>query len=385
MKISDFADNTPGRLHPLEEDTVSFIPAHLPPSYNWTGEVIRELSEADRAVGRLSGVAPSLPNSRLLIRTFLGKEAVLSSRIEGTRASLEQLFLFEASPETEPEVPDVQEVRNYFQAVQYGLDSLESLPIGSRMIRNLHERLMHGVRGSEMAGEFRRVPVWIGPPGSPMNRATFIPPPANEIPALLSNWEKFVHGSEDWPALVRIAIAHYQFEAIHPFMDGNGRIGRLLITLMLSAEGILPEPLLYLSAFFERNREEYYERLRAVSLRGDWDGWIRYFLRGVREQSLDAIDRANKLLDLRESYRHRFQTARSTALIHALVDRLFITPVISISQAAERLEVTYRSAKLNVETLEQEGILREITGQKRNRLYLAEEIVRTIEGVGDDQ
>jgi Fic family protein len=385
MKKSEFTPAAPGRLHPVGDEVVSFIPALLPPSFKWTGEVVRDLSAADQAVGRLAGVAPSLPNSKLLIRTFLGKEAVLSSRIEGTRASLEQLFLFEASPETEPEVPDVQEVRNYFHALQHGLESLDALPIGVRLIRNLHQRLMHEVRGAETAGEFRRVPVWIGPPGSPMNRATFIPPPANEVPDLLSDWEKFVHASEHWPALVRIAIAHYQFEAIHPFMDGNGRVGRLLITLMLAAEKILPEPLLYLSAFFEKNRQEYYERLRAVSTRGDWEGWIRYFLRGVREQSLDAIDRANKLLNLRESYRHRFQTARSTALIHGLIDRLFINPVISIPQAAERLEVTYRSAKLNVEALEQEGILREITGQKRNRMYLAEEIVRTIEGGEDDR
>lgn len=379
VKRSDFTPDAPGSLVDIGGGFVAFVPAPLPPRFEWTSSLVQALSAADRAVGQLAGVGRTLANPHLLIRPFLQKEAVLSSRIEGTRASLTDLLLFDIEPPLAPESGDACEVRNYVVALEQGLKRLDALPIGTRLICELHQILLDGVRGEGGAGELRRLQVHIGK-SQRMADATFIPAPANEIPRLLGDLEKFIHSDNDIPELLRLAMVHYQFEAIHPFHDGNGRIGRLLISLLLANDQILPQPLLYLSAFFERRRAEYYERLRDVSIRGSWNEWFLYFLEAVREQSLDAIRTANRLSDLREAFHTRLQTPRVTGLLHKLVDALFNTPALTIPQAAQMCGVTYRSAQQNVERLVDARILREVTGQKRSRVFIADEIIEAVEG-----
>lgn len=375
----DFSPHAPGTLTDIGGGFVAFAPSPLPPVIEWTGELVATLSAADQALGQLAGVGRTLPNPHLLIRPFLQKEAVLSSRIEGTRATLADLFLFDLEPATEPEVSDAREVRNYVLALEHGLKRIETLPIGTRLLCELHEILLDGVRGAGAAGELRRLQVHIGP-SRRMNDATYIPPPANEIPPLLGDLEHFIHEEKRLPPLVRFALTHYQFEAIHPFYDGNGRIGRLLVSLLLCAEGLLPQPLLYLSAYFERNRADYYRNLREVSTEGRWSQWLTYFLEGVREQSYAAIATANRLAALRSEYHERLHAPRATGLLHKLVDALFVSPAITIPRAARLLGVTFRSAQQNVERLLSAGILREITGQKRNRIFISDEIVAAVEG-----
>lgn len=266
-------------------------------------------------------------------------------------------------------------------ALEHGLRRVATLPIGTRLICELHQILLEGVRGDAGAGELRRLQVHIGASGR-MSQATFIPAPANEIPQLLSGLEHFIHDDKSLPALIRMALTHYQFEAIHPFHDGNGRIGRLLISLLLCTEGLLPEPLLYLSAYFEKNRADYYRSLREVSTHGRWNQWLIYFLEGVRQQSHDAIATANRLAALRTEFHERLHAPRATGLLHKLVDALFVTPATTIAQSATLLGVTYRSAQQNVDRLVASGILREVTGQKRNRIFISDEIVRAVEGTG---
>lgn len=356
------------------------MPQPLPPALEIDWELARTLSEADRSLSELSGVARTLPNPHLLIAPFVRREAVLSSRIEGTQAGFSDLLFFEAAPSARPPIEDVKEVANYVSALEHGLARLKDLPVSLRLIREMHERLMHGVRGDSMTpGEFRRSQNWIGPPGCTLSDATFIPPPVAEMTQALGDFEKYLHAPPVLPPLVRLALIHYQFEAIHPFLDGNGRIGRLLITLLLCVEGLLPQPLLYLSAFFERHRQEYYRLLMAVSQSGAWTDWIRYFLRGIAEQSSDAVKRANLLLNLRQRYREKMQSARSSALLLQMVDDLFSTPALDVSSASKRLNVTPRAAQLNVDKLIKSGILKEATGRRRNRIFVAAEIIDIIE------
>lgn len=378
MQRVDFVDNAPGRLVDIGGGHVAFVPDDLPPRLSWDTTLVKSISDADRALGQLAGTGHTLTNPHLLIRPFVQKEAVLSSRIEGTRATLSDLLLFDLEPNRPPSVVDTREVSNYVAALESGLKRIHDIPIGTRVIRELHEMLLRGVRGSEASGEFRRLQVHIGPT-TRLEDATFIPAPSNEIDGLMNHLENFIHTKSELPALVRFALIHYQFEAIHPFSDGNGRIGRLLISLLLSSERILDQPLLYLSAFFERNRDRYYTALRRVSTHGAWNDWILYFLEAVRSQSIEAIDAAGRLLGLRDTYHKRLHTARSSALIHKLIDDLFVYPAMSVPRAAKLLGVTWRAAQLNIEKLVQAKILREITGQKRNRIYFAEEIVRSIE------
>lgn len=380
MRREDFSATFPGTLKEIGAGYLAFVPPPIPSSIEWSSDLARLLSAADRALGQLAGVGRTLANPHLLIRPFVNREAVLSSRIEGTRASLSDLFLFDAAPEAEPEVDDVREVSNYVRALEHGLERMDSLPIGQRLLCELHSELLRGTRGEQSAGELRRIQVWIGAPGARLADAIFVPPPANELTPLLSDLERFIHSErEDLPPLIRIALAHYQFEAIHPFHDGNGRLGRLLITLMLHQEKLLDVPLLYLSAYFERHRTEYYDRLREVSTRGARNEWLAFFLRGVAEQSTDAVVRASQLLDLRDEYHKRLHAARSSALVHKLIDELFVYPAVSVPRAAGILGVTYRSAQMNVLHLVKAGILREVTGRKRNRIFMADGVVHAIE------
>src|SRR5437764_6784489 len=270
--------NAPGRLVPTEGRQYAFEPSPAPRSIRLSVDTVYLLDGASRAVSTLAGVGETLPNPHLLIQPFVRREAVLSSRIEGTQASISDVFRFEATGSSQG-AGDVVEVFNYVAALELGLELLDALPICTRLTNRVHGRLLQGVRGQETRpGELRDTQVWIGAPGTPIEQARFVPPPPGSVPDLLADLERF--GNEDViiPPLVHCAMAHYQFEAIHPYVDGNGRVGRLLITLFLRTRGILPTPLLYLSAYFERNRQEYYDRLRAVSTAGDWETWIRFFL-----------------------------------------------------------------------------------------------------------
>jgi Fic family protein len=342
--------------------------------------IMRVLSAADRALSELAGIARTLPNPHLLIGPFIRREALLSSRIEGTQASFSDLLFFEAANLRENEVPDVREVFNYVQALEYGLARLKDLPVSLRLIREMHERLLGGVRGQDRTpGEFRRSQNWIGPPGCTLMDATYVPPPEHEMLEALGEFEKYLHRRSELPPLIRLALIHYQFESIHPFLDGNGRLGRLLVSLLLCTERLLPQPLLYLSAFFERYRDDYYRLLLNVSQKGEWTEWISFFLRAVAIQSKDAIERSDKLLGLWKDYRNRLQGARASALLLQLVDDLFTYPAITNHKASERLNITPRSTQLNIEKLVKTGILKEVTEQKRNRIYIAPEIIGIIE------
>jgi Fic family protein len=380
MQPVDFTQDNNGKLIKSPLGYWAYSPNPLPPELDIGLELVRDLSEADRALSELAGIGRTLPNPHLLIGPFIRKEAVLSSRIEGTQASLSDLFLFEAAQSKEKEIPDVREVSNYVKALEYGLKRLKDFPLSLRLIKEMHGVLLEGVRGQNRApGEFRRSQNWIGPPGCSLVGAPYVPPPPDEMQRALDSFEKYLHAETALPPLIRHALIHYQFEAIHPFLDGNGRIGRLLLTLLFCADGLLTQPLLYLSAFFERNRGEYYARLIGVSRHGEWNEWISFFLDAVAVQSRDAIRRSERLLALWKKYRQDLQGARASSVLLALVDGLFDSPVVTNATVARNFSITPRSAQLNIEKLVASKILREATGKRRNRIYIATEILSAIE------
>lgn len=356
----------------------AFAPNPLPPQIDWDNMLASELSKADRALGELAGLGRTIPNPHLLIQPFLRREAVLSSRIEGTQADITDLYIYEAGQmplpgiKTPPPESDIREVLNYVHALEYGLKRLDKLPVSSRLIREMHERLMKDVRGGQVTpGEFRIRQNWIGAPGCTLNEALFIPPPVEEMQIALSAFEKYLHEDDQTPPLARLAFIHYQFEAIHPFIDGNGRIGRLLLILLLVHWNLLPLPLLYLSVYFERNRQQYYDLLMAVSQRSAWREWLVFFLRGVQEQSNDAAQRGKRLQDLQMKWRGELQQARASALLLQLSDSLFETPVISVSLTEKQLNVSNRTARQYVEKLLNLGILKQFGEKNYARLYFA--------------
>jgi Fic family protein len=380
MHPENFSKNSPGKLVKTPQGYWAFLPDALPPLITPTWELVHQNSEAERALSELAGVARTLPNPHLLSNAFVPREAVLSSRIEGTRTSLPDLFYFEAEGTSKLPTFDLLEVVNYRKALEYGLTRLESLPVSLRLIREIHERLMAGTRGGHLTpGEFRRSQNWIGPPGCTLMDATFVPPPEAEMHLTLGELEMYLHTPSYIPPIIRLALIHYQFESIHPFLDGNGRVGRLLVTLLFCAEGLLTQPLLYLSAFFERHQQEYYRLLLAVSQQGAWSEWIAFFLRGVADQSRDGVKRASRLLNLWNEYRERLQSTRTSILMLRLVDLLFANPVTTVKVAANRLHVTQKAIRLNIEKLVDENILREVTGQQRNRVFLASAIMDIME------
>jgi Fic family protein len=298
---------------------------------------------------------------------------------------LSDLFFFEAADEKQKE-SDVQEVINYVKALNYGIERLNDLPLSVRLLCEIHEKLMSGVRGNESRltpGEVRRSQNWIGKAGSSLLEATYIPPPAEEMKNCLGELEKYFHAESHLPPLVRLALIHYQFEAIHPFLDGNGRIGRLLITLLLIKEQLLPQPILYLSAFFERNRERYYELLLAVSQKGVWQEWIEYFLQGVAEESKDAVIRANSVIDLWTTYRQKLQNERHSVSTLTLLDEIVKTPVMTYTKARNILGVTNRAARQNVDKLVEIGLLKEVTDRERYKIFVATEIISILERVDE--
>jgi Fic family protein len=384
LRPEEFADDAPGQLVKSPDGYWTFEPTPLPPKPEALGLDLRlacQLSESDQALGGLAEVGRMLPNPHLLIRPFVRREAVLSSRIEGTITRLDQLFLFEAEPEHVSHPSDVAEVANYVHALEYGLELLkQNTPLCLRSIRQVHAKLLEGVRGGEKRpGEFRQCGVMIGRHGQAKDKARFVPPRHTALQPLLRDFEQFLNTPGDLPVVVQLALAHYQFETIHPFMDGNGRIGRLLITLMLCERRVLPQPLLYLSAFFEQHDQEYKDRMLEVSRRGAWKEWIVFFARGVTEQARDAVRRTNQLLDLGKHYQARVaEVARSAAALR-LLDQLFASPFITVSGAAVALDLTYQAAQYNVNKLIEAGILREMTGRTTNRVYVADEILKLLD------
>ncbi|MBA4136922.1 MAG: cell filamentation protein Fic [Opitutus sp.] len=356
----------------------AFIPALPPLDLSFDLELIMVLSRADAALGELSGLGRQLPNPHLLIDPLVRREAVLSSRIEGTQASLTDVFLSEAGQSDQSQVPaaDVQEVLNYVAALEHGLTRLDSLPLSLRLLNEMHAKLMTGVRGRfATPGEFRRSQNWIGPAGSTPATATYVPPPHEELPDVLGAWEKYLHLRGVLPDLVHCALIHEHFEAIHPYLDGNGRIGRLLITLFLVERGRLSQPLLYLSDYIERNREDYYRLLLRVRTHGDYAAWVRYFLVGIEETARDAVRRVRKLIELRERLLLEDHGKGSAALI----SQLFVRPHISVSEAAKLMAVSQPTAAKVLQSLVAAGHLREITGRSRYRAYVARAILDALE------
>ncbi|MCC6145979.1 MAG: Fic family protein [Anaerolineaceae bacterium] len=381
MNPEDFQETISGHLISIPEGGFAYVPNPLPPrNLTWDSGLIEVLSLADRALGELAGIGRSLPNPHLLVRPFLRREAVLSSRIEGTQASLADVLAFEAIQLPLFDAPhDVREVHNYVRALEYGLERMSSLPVSLRLICELHGILLEGVRGEQFrAGEFRQGQNFIGPPGGSLATATFVPPPPKEMMETLQQLELYINEASNLPPLIRLGIIHYQFEAIHPFPDGNGRLGRLLVPLLLCAWNLLPQPLLYLSAFFETNRPDYYANLRGVSEKGNWNAWLSFFLSGVSSQAIDAAARVKRINDLRENYRQRFQQGRSAARLLQVVDLLFARPLISVRTVEEELALPYPTAERYIDELVKQGIL-EGTGKARNRVFRANEILQVIE------
>src|SRR6266545_4429089 len=305
--------NPSGKLLRTPQGYEAFLPDPLPREFNMTAETAVVLSSADRSVGELTGMARMLPNPDLIFAPLSRREAVLSSRIEGTQASFSDLAMFEVGGEDAPvHSPDVLEVRNYRDALNRGLERLTTLPLSLRFVRELHADLMTDVRGQEKTpGEFRTTQNWIGAPGTSLDRATYVPPPPGELVTCLADWEAFLHEQLPIPSLVKCALLHYQFEAIHPFLDGNGRVGRLMILMFLVASDYLSAPVLYLSPYFESHRDEYYSRLRAVTEGSDWDGWLKFFLGGVVAQARDGLERSQEVLNLQQAYRERLVQRRA--------------------------------------------------------------------------
>jgi Fic family protein len=349
----------------------AFVPRPLPPDppLQWDMDMIRLLSEADQSLGRLDGVARNLLNPDLFVAMYVRREAVLSSQIEGTQSTIDDVLKFELNEGFAGLPPDVNEVVNYVRAMNYGLERLASLPLSLRLIREIHGELLHGVRGAERSpGEFRTSQNWIGVANSPITRATFVPPPVPEMRGALGDLERFLH-DESLPALVHSALAHAQFETIHPFMDGNGRVGRLLITFLLVHREVLHRPLLYLSVFLKRNRSEYYERLMAIRREGDWEGWVKFFLVGVAESARQASESARAINDLRERERNLLQSVNGGMRALELLDILFQRPLVNVNLIKDVLGVAFLTANRLIERFVAMGILDEVTGAQRNRLF----------------
>ncbi|MBI2246638.1 MAG: Fic family protein [Armatimonadetes bacterium] len=349
----------------------AFVPEPLPPLPPVEIEPLSGiLSRADQALGRLDGVSLILPNPDFFVALYVRREAVLSSQIEGTQSTLEDLLTFEADPKASRVPYDVQEVVRYVRAMNYGLGRLETLPLSLRLIREIHAELLRGVRGgTRQPGEFRKNQNWIGPPNTPIAQATFVPPPPNEMNEALNNLEQFLNAESDLPALILCGLAHAQFETIHPFLDGNGRIGRLLITFLLVRKAVLSRPLLYLSHYLKRHRDEYYARLMRVRDAGDWEGWLTFFLGGVAETAEEATRTARAIVNLRERHRASLQQSRVGANGLRLLDLLFQSPIVTVNFVTRHLDVAFVTANNLVDKLEAIGLLEETTGGRRNRRF----------------
>ena len=365
----------------------AFIPAALPPQPAIAVDnaaLNAALSKADRALGRLDGSISTLPDPELFLSMFVRKEAVLSSQIEGTQASLSDVVMAEANIIDRARPSDVGEVRNYMRAVAAGTELLDGLPISTRLITSLHTILMDGVRGQhQLPGEIRTSQNWIGLPGCTLADAAFIPPPHHAVHAALSDMEQFVHSDAPVPVLIKAGLIHAQFETIHPFLDGNGRVGRLLIGLFLVEQKILTAPVLYLSHYFKAHQSEYYARLQAIRDDGDWEGWLTFFLHGVASIANIAAQTARNLLLLRERNRAAIiaEFARSAGSPLRVLDRLYAVPVTSANIVAAEMRLSYPTANAIINGLKRCGIIREVTNRKRNRIYLHDEYMRMFDSI----
>ncbi|MBN2517530.1 MAG: Fic family protein [Candidatus Altiarchaeota archaeon] len=345
----------------------------------YSDKTVPLLSEADNYLGRLAGIGQLLPNPHVLIQPYIRQEAVLSSRIEGTRASLSDLFLYEITNKEPKEYMHVREVRNYVDATVYALSAIRKRPISLSLMGELHKRLLKGVRGADRRpGNFREGQNWIGF-SDDIEEAEFVPPRPEDLGRLLLDFEGFIQNPpKGMPSLIQCALMHYQFETLHPFFDGNGRIGRLLITLFLCKQGLMPEPLLYLSGYMEKHREEYSDKLMAVRANSDYAAWVDFFLKAVAEQSRESIQNVEGILKLQKRYHDELRRTRGTVNAERLVDYLFINPYITAKNAAEYLKVTFPTAQSTIRGLQDAGILKEYSDRKRNRIYVADGLIRAL-------
>jgi Fic family protein len=381
MKLGDFTSAAWGLCQPSVHGHLAFSPYFLPPKLVWDDELVHRLSHADRALSELSGLGLLLPNPHMLIAPLIRREAELSSRIEGTQTTFEQLLLAELMPaaadQGQVQRDDRREVMNYVRALESGIQLLDTIPLSLRLVRELHTLLMRDVRGERATpGEFRRIPNLIGRKGYTPETARFVPPPPEHLDEQLTHWERYLNTTDSYPDLVQCALLHQQFETIHPFLDGNGRVGRLIITLFLIARGRLSRPLLYFSAYIEKHREDYYALLLRVSTHGDWSAWLRFFLLGIEETARDAAARTRRILTLRERY--RTAVAKEKATLSALIDQLFTSPYVTTALAAEIMNVSLPTARKAIEHMVTLGLLREITGQAWGRVWRCDEIMSAL-------
>lgn len=366
----------------------AYIPAALPPQppVRLNDRLHALLSQADRSLGRLDGSIQTLPHPDLFVAMYVRKEAVLSSQIEGTQSSLQDVLAAEAKVLAPDGPKDVDEVFNYVDAMNHGLARLGELPISVRLIREIHARLLSGVRGSHLTpGHVRTSQNWIGPPGSTLGEATFVPPPPDELPRALSDLERFIHSDAPMPLLVKIGLVHAQFETIHPFLDGNGRIGRLLITLLLCENDILLKPVLYLSHYFKQHRQAYYEHLQGVRDRGDWEGWLSFFLDGIITVSRQATDTARHILRLREDHRQLIteRLGRTAANGHRLLEHLYQSPITSVNEVQALIQSSYPAANNLVSALVKNGVLDQLSDRKRNRRFIYQRYIELFHSPGE--
>lgn len=352
----------------------AFIPSPLPPDpqIEYSSDLRSLLSMADRELARLDGITTVLPNPELFIAMYVKKEALLSSQIEGTQASLAGILEFEAAMTPREDVNEIKDVINYIKALNHGMRRLDELSLSVELLRELHRTLIEGTRGArKIPGEFRGIQNYIGTPGVTMRDATFVPPPPDKVAPAMEELERFIRSDDDIPPLVKIALIHAQFETIHPFLDGNGRVGRLLITLYLFWKGVLSRPILYLSFYLKKNRAEYYDLLMKVRREGAWEDWIKFFLRGVSETSQEAANTAREIIRLKDELVAKMYE-NSVSSIHAvkLLDLLFETPVISTGEVSEKLKVSGVTANELVRRFVKIGILKEVTGKQRYKKYM---------------
>ncbi|MBI5963655.1 MAG: Fic family protein [Chloroflexi bacterium] len=385
MNPKDFQKSEVGKVIRAKNGYWTFLPAQLPPKLDWTPRLVDALSEAEHELGRLTTLAVNKPLARLLTHPFLRREAVLSSRIEGTRASLVDLYLHESSQIPSLETSrDVFEVHNYVRALEDGLSRLKVLPVSLRLMREIHAKLFENIRmGHLTPGNFRSTQNWIGPAGCTLDDATYVPPPVDEMQPALNSLETFIHtDTTELPALVRAGMIHYQFEIIHPFLDGNGRVGRLLLILLLHEWELLSHPLLNLSVYFEHFRQEYYGRLLAVTQRGHCEDWLLFFLKGISTQAQDGITRLARLEGIREKYAVilTLRADRNPARMSVVIDFLFSRPIFTNRQLADGLNIPYKTAGEYIDRLIHSGILNETTGHANNRIFQANEILKAVEG-----
>lgn len=374
----DIVHSPTGKIITSSKGYKAFVPHPLLPALEWDNRVVGALSRADFLLGKLAREGSKLPNPHLLMRPFLTREAVLSSRIEGTHATIGEVLAHDAGIQVKQDPADLQEVENYITALEYGLQRLDTLPLSLRLIKEIHTHLMQGVRGSHATpGEFRRSQNWIGPPGCTLNTAKFVPPPVDHLMDCLSSLESFLHDRQ-LPPLIHTALCHYQFEAIHPFVDGNGRMGRLLIMLLLIEQQMLLSPLLYLSAFFEATREEYYRQLFSLSSQGTWQDWLIYFLEGVAIQSEDVLSRAERIHAFLNEWKLRVANPSSHVPV-AIIECLAVNPYLTIKKIAEKLKIAYTTAQRGVQKLEAKQIVTQVNPSRRDKVYCATEILDILE------